>query len=410
MVQADGHRSSANIVFFSEKHMHPSVECFHQCLQAPEPEIEERRSLLGREYLLATSERCRGFLLWIYNLHRWQLYQPVFVHHFIDVCLEDFEPPASIFWWMASFLHSVYPWPELRLRIARRITDIGGVCKGETNYSHGIECALPASACLSMPRTGISWQSSFSRSFYKATDMADHVLADDLARLVAFKRHLCHAFLKPEMLSEVRHGLLESASGCAKRFRLGQDGGLRWGTSSCWNVNAEDQQRIALVLHASETVHFPRLLTKDSLKKNVGKRGGLLICSSYAGRLWKASMEPLRLLADQLGILIDDSRIADSMMIPTKKLHKATSFFFGGVTSGLFLKVRGQGFLFILLFESKQSGHHHWSDRLPNLHFNLRHSIVWYIVIFIYIYTYMHISTYIWLIFLGRKVPSRIYR
>ena len=75
-----------------------------------------------------------GFLLWIYNLNRWQLYQPDFVHHFIDICLEGLgcqlvEPPARFFWWMAGLLHEVYPWPELRLRIARRMMDIAGVAK-----------------------------------------------------------------------------------------------------------------------------------------------------------------------------------------------------------------------------------------------------------------------------------------
>ena len=81
----------------------------------------------------------------------------------------------------------------------------------------------------------------FSPCFYRVADMADLVQADDLARLVVFRRHLRRAFFKPEMLPEVRHELLEllagwSASGCAKRFRFGRDGGLRWGTSSCWNV------------------------------------------------------------------------------------------------------------------------------------------------------------------------------
>ena len=36
-----------------------------------------------------------------------------------------------------------------------------------------------------------------------------------------------------------------------------------------------DQQRLGPVLHTSKTVHFPRLLTKDSLKKkHVGKGVG----------------------------------------------------------------------------------------------------------------------------------------
>ena len=75
-----------------------------------------------------------GFLLWIYNLHRWHSYQPDLVHQFFDVCLEGIdyqlgEPPESnrIFWWTTSLLHQVYPSPELRLRIARRMMDIAGM-------------------------------------------------------------------------------------------------------------------------------------------------------------------------------------------------------------------------------------------------------------------------------------------
>jgi len=81
----------------SEKQMHPVVECFRKCVQAhnEEPAILERRGRLTREYLLGTSERCRGFLLWMHKLYRWQLYQPALVHHFIGVCLDDLEPPAS---------------------------------------------------------------------------------------------------------------------------------------------------------------------------------------------------------------------------------------------------------------------------------------------------------------------------
>ena len=42
--------------------MHPVMECRHKCLQAAkdEPEIHGRRGRLAREYLLGTSERCRG--------------------------------------------------------------------------------------------------------------------------------------------------------------------------------------------------------------------------------------------------------------------------------------------------------------------------------------------------------------
>ena len=80
-----------------------------------------------------------------------------------------------------------------------------GRCKGEKKCSHGIECALPDyDSSLPMKHC------SAAASIYKATDMADLFLAHDL---VAFKRHLCHAFLKPEMLSEVRHELLELLAG-----------------------------------------------------------------------------------------------------------------------------------------------------------------------------------------------------
>ena len=150
--------------FDLNKEMHPVVECFHKCLQAEneEPLFEERRFRLTREYLLGTSERCRGFLLWTNNLHRWQLYQPDLVHHFIDVCLEDLdcqlgEPTASIFWWMAGLLHEVYPWPELRLRIARRMMDIGGVAKElfAWHWTRFANFSLSINAS-----TSICWQSS----------------------------------------------------------------------------------------------------------------------------------------------------------------------------------------------------------------------------------------------------------
>ena len=201
-----------------------------------------------------------GFLLWIKNLHRWQLYQPDLVHHFIDVCLEGIdyqlgELPKSnnIFWLTASLLHQLYPSPELRLRIARRMMDIAGVAKEQEIVRSALValCELePACQCsdrhflAEFVRISTSDAALFSPCFYRVADMADLVLADDLARLVAFRRHLSRAFFQPETLSEARHKLLEllagwPASGCAKRFRLGQDGGLRWGTSSCWNVNAE---------------------------------------------------------------------------------------------------------------------------------------------------------------------------
>ena len=48
-----------------------------------------------------------------------------------------------------------------------------------------------------------------SPCFVKVLDMADLVLAHDLARLVACWRHLSRAFFKPETLSEARHELLE---------------------------------------------------------------------------------------------------------------------------------------------------------------------------------------------------------
>ena len=168
-----------------------------------------------------------GFVLWMYNLHRWQLYQPDLVHHFVDVCLEGLdyqlvEPPSSIFWWMASFLHEVYPSPELRLRIARRMMDIGGVAKEQEivfTALKGLGHLEPACQCIhrhflaEFVRIMTSDEALFSPCFFKVVDMADLVLADDLARLVAFRRHLSRAFLKPEMLSEVRQQLLELLAG-----------------------------------------------------------------------------------------------------------------------------------------------------------------------------------------------------
>ena len=144
-----------------------------------------------------------------------------------DVCLEGLdyqlvEPPSTIFWWMASFLHEVYPSPELRLRIARRMMDIGGVAK-EQEIVHtalkGLGHLEPACQCIhrhflaEFVRIMTSDEALFSPCFFKVVDMADLVLADDLARLVAFRRHLSPAFLKPEMLSEVRQQLLELLAG-----------------------------------------------------------------------------------------------------------------------------------------------------------------------------------------------------
>ena len=163
----------------------------------------------------------------MYNLHRWRLYQPDLVHHFIDVCLEGLdyqfgEPPASIFWWMASFLHSVYPWPELRLRIARRMLDIAGVAKEQKivrTILNGLSQLAPACQCIDrhflaeFVRIMTSDEALLSPCFFKVIDMAELALADDLARLFAFRKHLSHAFLKPETLSEVRHELLELLAG-----------------------------------------------------------------------------------------------------------------------------------------------------------------------------------------------------
>ena len=168
-----------------------------------------------------------GFIIWMYNLHRWQLYQPDLVHHFIDVCLEGLdyqpgEPPASIFWSTAELLYKVYPWPELRLRIARRMMDHARVAKEQN-----IVCTIlnllselaPVCQCIDrhflaeFVRIMTSDEALFSPCFFKVRDMADLVLADDLARLAAFRKHVSRAFLKPEMLSEVRHELLELLAG-----------------------------------------------------------------------------------------------------------------------------------------------------------------------------------------------------
>ena len=170
-----------------------------------------------------------GFLLWIYNLHRWHSYQPDLVHQFFDVCLEGIdyqlgEPPESnrIFWWTTSLLHQVYPSPELRLRIARRMMDIAGVAKEAKIVRRALAalCELePACQCsdrhflAEFVRISTSDAALFGPCFYKVGDMADLVLADDLARLAAFRRHLRRAFFKPETLSEARHELLELLAG-----------------------------------------------------------------------------------------------------------------------------------------------------------------------------------------------------
>ena len=168
-----------------------------------------------------------GFDLWIHNLHRWQLYQPDLVHHFIDVCLEGLdyqlgERPGCIFWWMAGLLHEVYPWPELRLRIAHRMIDVAGVAKEQNivrTILNGLSELAPLCQCIDrhflaeFVRIMTSDEELFCPCFFKVIDMADLVLADDLARLVAFRRHLSRVFFKPEMLSEVRHELLELLAG-----------------------------------------------------------------------------------------------------------------------------------------------------------------------------------------------------
>ena len=157
------------------------------------------------------------------------MYQPDLVHHFIDVCLEDLdldyqlvEPPGCIFWFLASWLHTAYPWPELRLRIARRMMDIGGVAKEQkiVRTALNVLCQLePVCQCIDRHflaefiRIVTSDEALFSRCVCKVSDMADLVLADDLARLVAIRRYLSRAFLKPETLSEVRHELLELLGG-----------------------------------------------------------------------------------------------------------------------------------------------------------------------------------------------------
>jgi len=213
----------------SQKQMHPVVECFHKCLQAEneEPVNVERGGRLTKQYLLGTSERCRGFLFWIYNLHRWQMYRPDLVHHFLGVCIEGLdyqlvEPTECTFWWMASFLYRVHPWPELRLRIARRMMEIGGVAKEQEIVRAALNelCKLePVCQCIDrhflaeFVSVVTSDEALFGRCFYKVSDMADVVLADDLARLVAFRKRLCRAFLKPETRSEVRHEMLELLAG-----------------------------------------------------------------------------------------------------------------------------------------------------------------------------------------------------
>ena len=168
-----------------------------------------------------------GFIFWTNNLHRCQLYQPDLVRRFVDVCLEGLdyqlgELPAGIFWRMATLLHENYPSPELRLRIARRMLDIAKVAEDQESVRtilNGLSQLAPFCQCIDrhflaeFVRIVTSDEALFCPYFFKVTDMADLVLADDLARLVAFRRHLRRAFYKPEMLSEVRHELLELLAG-----------------------------------------------------------------------------------------------------------------------------------------------------------------------------------------------------
>ena len=106
----------------------------------------------------------------------------------------------------------------MRLRIARRLLDIAGVAKEQEIVRTALDvlCKVgPACQCIDkhflaeLVKIMTSDEALFSPCFYKALDMADIALADDLAHLVAFRRHLSRAFLKPETLSEVRHELLE---------------------------------------------------------------------------------------------------------------------------------------------------------------------------------------------------------
>ena len=138
-------------------------------------------------------------------------------------------------------------------------------------------------------------------------------------------------------------------------------------------------------------------------KKTCWKRGEVFICSSYAGGRWKTSMEPLRL--DQLGILIDDSRIADgydSMMIPTGKLHKATNLIVGLVSSGWFLKVSG----FYSLSYLQQNKVVISIDPIDyqtciSISDTQWYDISWYLYLHMYIYIYLHLVD-----IFGVKIPG----
>ena len=144
----------------SEKQMHPVVECFHKCKESEKegPKTVERRARLIREYLLGTSERCRGFILWMYNLHRWRLYQPDLVHHFIDVCLEvlDYIPTCwttgkcSLLDGIASAWALSVAWIAIAHRPSRDRRC--GRSQEENNCSHGNDWDLQTWACLSMHR------------------------------------------------------------------------------------------------------------------------------------------------------------------------------------------------------------------------------------------------------------------
>ena len=153
---------------------------------------------------------------------------------------------ASIFWWMASLLHNFIRCLNCDCGSPVACWTLGALPRSKELFAQHWMCF----ASLSLVYQCID--RDFLAEFVRIMTSDEALLSKCLRRnnrhgrrwswqmilhvLVAFRRHLCRAFLKPDMLSEIRHGMLEllagwPASDCTKRFRLGQDGGLRWGTS-----------------------------------------------------------------------------------------------------------------------------------------------------------------------------------
>ena len=141
------------------------------------------------------------------------------------------------------------------IAIAHRPSPFGhwGRRQGARCCSHGIECALQVWACRSMHRQTFLGRIGQDYEFWWSI-VQPLLLQSNRHGGHCPGRWSCASCCLQETfipcLLETGHALRSQAwtawvaggwpaFGCTKRFRLGQDGGLRRGTSSCWNVNAE---------------------------------------------------------------------------------------------------------------------------------------------------------------------------